>query len=66
MTATSKRKAMPFARPLSIVQPGDGDPRHGSPSTYSNHMCRCDLCRAAQAAYARDLRERRRQARDGV
>lgn len=29
------------------VQPGDGDPRHGTDSTYQNHACRCELCRQA-------------------
>ena len=33
------------------VQPGDGDPRHGKASTYNNHRCRCDLCRAAINKY---------------
>jgi hypothetical protein len=31
------------------IQPGDGDPRHGLYSSYKNHGCRCDLCRAANA-----------------
>lgn len=29
------------------VTAGDGDPRHGKYTTYSNHRCRCDLCSAA-------------------
>jgi hypothetical protein len=29
------------------VTAGDGDPRHGKESTYRNHKCHCDLCRAA-------------------
>lgn len=41
------------------VQPGDGDPRHGSASTYTNHVCRCDLCRAAWA----QAQQRRKDAR---
>lgn len=60
VAATPKRKAGGSTRPINTVQAGDGDPRHGSTSTYSNYMCRCDLCRAAQAAYMRDLRRRRR------
>lgn len=64
MTATQERKATPRGRPLDIVREGDGDPRHGRPSTYTNHLCRCDLCRAANTAYYRELRERRRQARE--
>lgn len=66
MTATHERKATARGRPLDIVREGDGDPRHGRASTYSNHLCRCDLCRAANTAYYRDLRERRRRARDGA
>ena len=45
-----------------IVREGDGDPRHGSISTYVNHLCRCEACRAAWAAYGRELRRRRREA----
>jgi hypothetical protein len=33
------------------VQPGDGDSRHGSYSTYVNHRCRCELCRRAWTEY---------------
>ena len=33
------------------IQPGDGDPRHGSPSSYKNHGCRCEQCRAAWAEH---------------
>lgn len=29
------------------IQPGDGDPRHGRPSSYVNHACRCPLCTEA-------------------
>lgn len=25
------------------------DPRHGKYTTYTNHLCRCDLCRKAHA-----------------
>lgn len=60
LTAAPHSKVRPYARTISFVREGDGDPRHGSPSTYSNHMCRCELCRAAQAAYMRDLRRRRK------
>jgi len=38
-----------------LVTAGDGDPRHGKPGTYTNHGCRCDLCRKAHNAYRRDL-----------
>jgi hypothetical protein len=27
--------------------------QHGKPSTYNNHKCRCDLCKAAWAEYMR-------------
>lgn len=29
---------------------GPDDPRHGSPSTYAYHRCRCERCNAANAA----------------
>lgn len=35
------------------------DPRHGESSTYTNHKCRCEKCRAAWAAYVRESHERR-------
>lgn len=41
------------------VQAGDGDPRHGSASTYTNHACRCVMCRAAWAR----AQQRRKDAR---
>lgn len=41
---------MGVARVKNKVQAGDGDPRHGKESTYRNHDCRCDLCRAGVAA----------------
>lgn len=39
--------------------------RHGTRSAYVNHRCRCDDCRAANAAWAAD-RARRRAAGDMV
>lgn len=43
------------------IQPGDGDPRHGKITSYTNHGCRCPLCRAANADYcSRRTKERRR------
>ena len=33
------------------IQAGDGDSRHGLYSSYQNHGCRCDLCRAANAEH---------------
>jgi hypothetical protein len=53
-------------RPLDLIRPGDGDPRHGSVSAYNNHMCRCELCRGAWREYQRDLRQRRRDALNGA
>lgn len=32
---------------------------HGSPSTYSNHGCRCESCRAAHAKMIADARVKR-------
>jgi len=29
------------------IKAGDGDPRHGTINGYTNHACRCELCRAA-------------------
>lgn len=45
---------------VSVLTPGDGDPRHGR-NGYSNLNCRCDICRAANVAYQRELREVRRR-----
>jgi hypothetical protein len=36
------------------------DPRHGSTNGYGNHRCRCDQCRAANAAAHRAYMARRR------
>lgn len=38
------------------------DAQHGQISTYSNHKCRCESCRAANAAYQRALLARYREA----
>lgn len=37
------------------------DPRHGSVNAYTNHNCRCDRCKAANARQQKAARERRRQ-----
>ena len=29
------------------IDPGDGDPRHGTANGYNNLLCRCDDCREA-------------------
>lgn len=36
------------------LEPGDGDPRHGTANGYSNLKCRCKECRAAWATYGRE------------
>ncbi len=36
------------------IQPGDGDPRHGTANGYKNLRCRCDDCREAATAYLRE------------
>ena len=33
------------------------DPRHGKPSTYTYHACRCDKCRDAQTTAYRKYRK---------
>lgn len=35
------------------------DPRHGSVNAYTNHGCRCDRCKGANARLQRRLRVRR-------
>jgi len=45
---------------LTIVDP---DVRHGLQTTYSNWGCRCDECRAANAADSLKIRERRKEKR---
>jgi hypothetical protein len=37
------------------------EPPHGTISTYSNHKCRCDLCRAAMRAASERLRRKKGQ-----
>ena len=62
MKATQQGSAGTSSRPLQIIRPGDGDPRHGTVSAYNNHQCRCPECRAGWAAYQRELRQRKRAA----
>lgn len=47
-------------RPRNPIQPGDGDPRHGTAGGYTNHGCRCAACRAANARMNLRARETRR------
>ena len=35
---------------------------HGEPSTYTNHRCRCQACRAAWSQYRKDQRRRQKAA----
>lgn len=43
-------------RPLT----GPDDPRHGRPSTYTYHRCRCERCTAARYADEQAREERRK------
>lgn len=43
---------------ISVLVPGDGDPRHGK-NGYSNLGCRCEICRAANAESQAAARVRR-------
>lgn len=65
MQVTQNGTATRSGRPLFIIRAGDGNPAHGTTSTYVNHFCRCDLCRAGWATYNRELRRRRREAFGG-
>ncbi len=38
---------------------GDGDPRHGTSSAYTNHGCRCADCRAVHATAMAEYRRNR-------
>lgn len=53
---------------MSRIVPDDGDPRHGTTNGYRNLGCRCDACRAANAArqlaYMRAHPEQRAKQRD--
>jgi hypothetical protein len=44
---------------VNRIRPGDGDSRHGLTSSYTNHGCRCEQCRAAWAEYCRNRRQER-------
>jgi hypothetical protein len=41
------------------IQPGDGDPRHGTYNGYSNLHCNCEPCRVANADYNYGIKQRR-------
>jgi hypothetical protein len=36
-----------MSRPRTPIQPGDGDPRHGTVNGYGNLQCRCPDCTEA-------------------
>jgi hypothetical protein len=38
----------------TTIQPGDGDPCHGTNNGYNNLGCRCDACRVAHTSYLRE------------
>lgn len=44
----------------STVTVSPGAPWHGKTTGYNAHRCRCDACLAAQLAYQREYRARRR------
>ena len=57
MPVTSTTHTTPPARKVKPLD--DDDPRHGSVNGYNNLKCRCDECRAANAAYRLDWLRRR-------
>ena len=57
-TTERKREAARLkGRPVAVGRPA---PTHGKLSTYTKHLCRCDLCRGAWDAYLLRQREQRR------
>jgi hypothetical protein len=46
--------------PTRFINPGDGDPRHGTENGYSNLRCRCQHCREAWARTYQKRRQRKR------
>ncbi len=36
---------------VNRIRPGDGDPRHGTVGSYTNHRCRCPDCTEAWRRY---------------
>jgi hypothetical protein len=41
------------ARKRNVIQPGDGDPRHGTLGGYTNNKCRGECCRVPFLNYQR-------------
>lgn len=39
---------------MAKIEPGDGDPRHGSENGYGYHGCRCDDCTEAHRVHCYD------------
>jgi hypothetical protein len=62
MQVATERTVSKAGRPLVFIRAGDGNAAHGTISTYVNHFCRCELCRAGWATYNRELRRRKRNA----
>jgi hypothetical protein len=57
--AEKKRRQAEERRAFARLQPYNAvDGWHGTLSGYSNHCCRCDLCRAAYKAYNDEWRKR--------
>ncbi|MEU5094917.1 HNH endonuclease signature motif containing protein [Streptomyces sp. NPDC020996] len=50
----------PSGRPARPVK-DKPKPDHGTQQRYAKHKCRCDICRAVNAAYQRDYRARRKE-----
>ena len=45
---------------IQYIEPGDGDPRHGTANGYTNLRCRCRACQVAWAADVRAQQAKRR------
>lgn len=61
--ATRTTDATPRSSPMSTREEfasTPADPRHGTLNGYNNLRCRCDRCRAANAASQREYMQRRR------
>ena len=55
MSANGRQMLQGYRRPAPPVEF-----RHGTAASYKNHVCRCELCTAANAAYQRDYHRRRK------
>lgn len=65
-----KDHVMSVSNKKRTIQPGDGDPRHGTSNGYNNLKCRCPECTTAWAVYFRPLHAKymrnKRQKRDAA